>query len=277
MVEHERTGVVDMVTWSFSRVTMWVPAFIVCIILYEVFNRYVLASGTYWVNEMSLWAAGATYLTAGLYSMQQRSHIRIFILYDMAPLWLRRTFDVLGVICVFIFAGAVVYGGYTETTSKFLRWERFGTVFDPPIPATIKPLILLLMVVLAVQALSNLIRDWPAHPIVRKTFDLLAWALIVGGAVFGVFSLVALLNGGEGVPAHNIPTVWLYAMIAFLVIVGGLATYGLKDFNVTPVPVVEDHDPAAEVDRDALGLAVTGLPQETLSGNPPIPGKKNHP
>ena len=295
MVEHERTGVVDLVTWSFSRVAMWAPAFIVLIILYEVFNRYVLGSGTYWVNEMSLWVAGGVYLTAGLYAMQQRSHIRIFVLYDMAPRWLRKVFDVIGVFCVIVFAAAVVWGSYIEATDKFLRWERFGTVFDPPIPATLKPLILLLMVVLAVQAISNLIRDWPSRPAVRKTFDALAYALIVTGILVGLWKLTRLLIGAEGAPAHNIPTAWLVAMIAFLLVIGGLATVGLvRDWDRTPVPVEESHDPADEVDFDraTLGLdpelqpsEVSGLPDETLAGNPPIPadpadewpGKKNHP
>lgn len=164
MVEHERTGWVDLITWSFSRVAMWVPAFIVAIMFYEVILRYVFAAPTLWVNEMSLWLAGGVYLTAGLYAMQQRSHIRIFVLYDLAPRWMQKFFDVLSVLCVCIFAFAVVWGGYGEAKAKLMRWETFGTAFDPPIPATIKPLILVTMVVLAIQAVSNLVHDWNREP-----------------------------------------------------------------------------------------------------------------
>lgn len=160
MIEHERTGPVDVVTWGFSRIAMWATAFVVCIIFYEVTLRYVFSSPTLWVNEMSLWIAGGIYLTAGLYSLQQRSHIRITILYDAAPRWLRKTFDCLSVACVVIFAIAVVWGGYGEAKAKLLRWETFGTAFDPPIPATIKPLILLTLVLLAIQSVSNLYFDW---------------------------------------------------------------------------------------------------------------------
>ncbi|MEN8195072.1 MAG: TRAP transporter small permease subunit, partial [Pseudomonadota bacterium] len=78
MVEHERTGPVDLLTWGFSRIAMWAPAFVVTIMFYEVVMRYVFVKPTLWVNEMSLWVAGGIYLTAGLYAMQQRSHIRIF-------------------------------------------------------------------------------------------------------------------------------------------------------------------------------------------------------
>ena len=100
MVEHERTGPVDLLVWGISRITMWLPVFIVSIIFIEVTLRYVFQAPTLWVNETSLWVAGMVYMTAGLYSMQQRSHIRIFILYDLAPLWLRRVFDILSTICV---------------------------------------------------------------------------------------------------------------------------------------------------------------------------------
>ena len=78
------------------------------IMFYEVVMRYVFEEPTLWVNEMSLWLAGMIYLFAGLYAMQQRSHIRIFILYDMVPRWLQRVFDVISTLFICCFAAAVV-------------------------------------------------------------------------------------------------------------------------------------------------------------------------
>jgi TRAP-type mannitol/chloroaromatic compound transport system permease small subunit len=103
--------------------------------------------------------------------MQQRAHIRIFILYDMCPRWVQRIFDTLSTIFICVFAAAVVYGGTTEAWQKLMRWETFGTAWDPPIPATIKPLILVTLVVLALQALSNLIYDWNREPEVHTPAD----------------------------------------------------------------------------------------------------------
>lgn len=160
MEEHKRTGPLDWVTWSISRVAMWLPMCIVTIIFFEVMMRYVFGSPTMWVNETSLWIAGALYLLAGIYSMQQRSHIRIYILYDLCPRWLRRTCDVISVFCIVVFAVALIWGGFDDALRKFLTWEKFGTKFDPPIPATLKPLILITMAILALQAISNLIYDW---------------------------------------------------------------------------------------------------------------------
>jgi len=160
VIEHQRKGWVDAVTWRFSRVAMLMPAFIVAIMIYEVFMRYVLERPTTWVTEMSLWVGGWIYLTAGIYAMQQRSHIRITVLYDIVPRWLRRVFDIISVVLIVLWAIATVWGGFNEAWDALIRWERFGTAWDPPIPATNQMLILVVMVVIAIQAVSNLFTDW---------------------------------------------------------------------------------------------------------------------
>lgn len=160
MKEHERTGPMDLFSWGLSRVAMWAVPFIVIIIFIEVTLRYAFASPTLWVNETSLWVAGGVYLIAGSYALQQRNHIRIFLFYDMAPLGLRRLFDVISTVCFCLFAFGIIWGGFNEALTRLLNWERFGTAFNPPIPATMKPLILLTMALMAVQAVSNLINDW---------------------------------------------------------------------------------------------------------------------
>lgn len=256
MIEHKATGPVDRVTWTFSRVAMWMPAAIVVIIFYEVFVRYVLFQPTLWANEMSLWIGGAIYVTSGLYAMQQRSHIRIFILYDMAPLWMRRVFDVLSVLCVCIFVAAVIWGGYGEATAKFWRWETFGTAFDPPIPATNKPLVLVTLGFLAFQAISNLVRDWPSNPLVRKTFDMLSVVMLL---LFAWMVLPALLAGAE--EGSRVPGGWRLGLGIVLAAAVVISIWGLfRDFNVTPEPAVEAHDPSEEIDLS---------PNEVLTGRPP--------
>lgn len=108
MVEHERRGWLDEITWRISRVAMVMVAVIVIIMMYEVFMRYVLEKPTIWVNEMSLWLGGWVYLSSGLYAMQQRSHIRITILYDIVPEWLKKIFEILSTLFIVLFAAATV-------------------------------------------------------------------------------------------------------------------------------------------------------------------------
>ncbi|MCG8360383.1 MAG: TRAP transporter small permease [Kiloniellales bacterium] len=175
MVEHEPTSWVDYISLGISRIAMLLVAVIVAIIFFEVVMRYIFERPTLWVNEMSLWLGGMIYLLAGLYVMQQRGHIRIFILYDIVPRWLQRVFDLLSTLFICTFAAAIVYGGFGEAWQKLLRWETFGTAWDPPIPATMKPLILITVVLIALQAVANLICDWnrgkEVHDLAKEVAD----------------------------------------------------------------------------------------------------------
>ncbi|RVT86628.1 TRAP transporter small permease [Rhodobacteraceae bacterium CCMM004] len=154
----------DRLSLFLGRCTMLLIVALVSVMFYEVVLRYVFERPTLWANEMSLWMAGFIFLLSGLYAMQQRSHIRIFLLYDAMPRWLQRICDVISTSLIVVFAFAMVWGGYTEAAQKLMRWETFGTAFDPPIPATLKPMILLIICIVAVQAVVNLIVDWSRGP-----------------------------------------------------------------------------------------------------------------
>ena len=154
----------DRISLFIGRITMMIILIIVIVMTYEVFVRYVLEKPTLWANELSLWLAGFVFMLAGLYAMQQRSHIRIYLLYDVCPRWLQRLFDVISTTFIVLFAIALIYGAYGEASQKLLRWETFGTAFDPPLPATLKPMLLLVMTLVAVQAIVNLFADWNKEP-----------------------------------------------------------------------------------------------------------------
>jgi TRAP-type mannitol/chloroaromatic compound transport system permease small subunit len=169
--EYEDWGVADKLSVFIGRVTMVIIAAMVCVMVYEVVLRYALEKPTLWANEMTLWMAGFVFILSGLYAMQQRSHIRIFLLYDICPRWLQRVFDCISTLLIVTFAFFLFWGGFKEANDKFLRWETFGTAFDPPIPATLKPLILIVVALVALQAIANLIRDWNKAPEVHTAAD----------------------------------------------------------------------------------------------------------
>jgi TRAP-type C4-dicarboxylate transport system permease small subunit len=155
----ERTFL-DHVILGIAHVTKFLTMFIVIIIFYEVVSRYAFAAPTLWVNEMSLWVASAIYLFAGLYTMQLRAHIRITAFYDAVSRPVQRVFDVIAVLVLLCFAATLVHGAWTRANDPLWRWEKFGTAWNPPIPATIKPLLLIVFALVAIQAINNLIIDW---------------------------------------------------------------------------------------------------------------------
>jgi TRAP-type mannitol/chloroaromatic compound transport system permease small subunit len=163
-LEYAEWGVFDRVSVFIGRVTMLLVVLMVSVMIFEVVLRYVFERPTLWANELTLWIAGFLFLFAGLYAMQQRSHIAIYLGYDLMPRWAQRLANVLTVIFILLFNAALIWGGWGEAKAQFLRWETFGTAFDPPIPATLSPMILIVVTLVSIQAVSNLIRDWNREP-----------------------------------------------------------------------------------------------------------------
>ena len=171
-IEYTQWRGIDRFAIFVGRVTMIMIISLTLIMLYEVFLRYVLERPTLWANELTLWIAGFVFLCAGFYGMQQRSHIRIFLLYDVVPRWCQRLFDTIWVVLFLIFAFFLVYGSFHQVfVTKFYKWEMFGTAFDPPIPATVQPMVLIIVTLVALQALANLISDWNKEPEVHSAAD----------------------------------------------------------------------------------------------------------
>ena len=150
----------DKITLFLSHTIKFLIPVIVLVMLYEVFVRYILFKPTMWANELSLWLAGVVYLIGGIYAMRLRCHIRIVMLYDIVSRKTQRIFDLIAVIILVLYALAVVVGGLPDATMSLMTWERFGTFWDPPIPAVMKPLIIISIVLIALQGVNNLIVDW---------------------------------------------------------------------------------------------------------------------
>lgn len=161
----EPLNAIDHMSLWISRVTMFLVVVIVAAIAYEVVLRYFFRAPTLWANELSLWLGGMSYLFAGLYAMQQRNHIRITALYDVVPPKVKITFDAISTLCIVAFAVAVCVGGFPSAWRSFSTWERFGTAWNPPIPAVVKPSILVVTALIAVQAVNNFIKElWYGPP-----------------------------------------------------------------------------------------------------------------
>lgn len=142
-----------------SRVTMFLVAAIVCAIAYEVAARYFFRAPTLWANELSLFLGGMSYLFAGLFAMQQRAHIRVTALYEHVSTTVKRVFDAIALVCVLTFSVGLVIGGFPSAWRSLSTWERYGTAWNPPIPAVLKPLILVVVALVAIQAINNFVVD----------------------------------------------------------------------------------------------------------------------
>ncbi|NKB77935.1 MAG: TRAP transporter small permease subunit [Gammaproteobacteria bacterium] len=164
-MEFQQWRPIDRIAMFVGRITMVLIISMTGVMLYEVFLRYTFESPTLWANELTLWIAGFVFLFSGFYAMQQRCHIRIFLLYEAVPRWIQHIFDIISVALIWVFAFFLIYGSFKQVfIVKFYRWEMFGTAFDPPIPATLQPMVLIVVALIAIQAAINLISDWNLEP-----------------------------------------------------------------------------------------------------------------
>jgi TRAP-type mannitol/chloroaromatic compound transport system permease small subunit len=150
---------IDHINLWISRIAMLLVVMIVIAIAYEVVARYFFRAPTIWANELSLFLGGISYLFAGLFAMQQRAHIRITALYDIVSPRTQRIFDFIGLLCIIFFAAGVAIGGFPSAWRSLITWEKFGTAWNPPIPAVLKPLVIVVTVLVAIQAINNWVVD----------------------------------------------------------------------------------------------------------------------
>ena len=150
---------VDRFNTFVCKAAMMLTAVAVVITFYEVVLRYVFGKPTLWVNELTLWMGSVIFLMAGVYAMQRRSHIRITAVYDLMPPRLKLACDAFSTLVVAAYAAIMIAAGYEVAWKTLISWERFGTFWNPPIPATVKPLVLIATGLVAVQAINNLFAD----------------------------------------------------------------------------------------------------------------------
>lgn len=139
----------------------WIFVAIVAVTLYEVVARYVFDAPTIWANELTLFLCAIVFLWSGLYIIRRDEHLRISIVYDLSPPWLRRVFDAAALACALVFFGAIAWFGFPSSWRAMVAWELYGTAWDPPIPAVLKPLLVVIAAAMAVTAVVNFVRRRP--------------------------------------------------------------------------------------------------------------------
>jgi TRAP-type C4-dicarboxylate transport system permease small subunit len=126
---------------------------------YEVLLRYVFGAPTIWAHEMTILLCAIGYLLAGAYTLERRGHIAITLLYDRARPGVRRVLDAINGLIMIAYFLALALATYKRAWTSLTTWEGTGTSFNAPLPAVLMPLLLLASVLLALQALVNLIED----------------------------------------------------------------------------------------------------------------------
>ena len=148
-------------TTAFNLKLSWFYAAAVLVTGYEVVMRYGLNQPTIWVHDMAIALCATAFVFAGAYAMVNHQHIRITSIYDNFPPRVRAAVDVLHALLTLIFLVALIYGTTIQAHRSVALMETSGRAWDVPIPAILKTVLalgVLLMAVLTADRLARAIR-----------------------------------------------------------------------------------------------------------------------
>lgn len=110
----------------------WLFFLIGAMLTYEVVARYFFNAPTIWAEEMSraflIWAV----FLACAALLRSDDHIRVTVVLDLAPEWLKRVARVVSLLFVAVISGFVAWNGIGIAAGSFEVGRTTGTMLDFP-------------------------------------------------------------------------------------------------------------------------------------------------
>ncbi len=159
LLVHTRfTDLIDRVNgWVGEFVCYW-SAIAVFAYYYEVLARYVFNSPTNWAHESMFLMFGMQYLISGGYTYREDGHVRVDVIYLHLPVRARAVVDIVTSVFFFLFAGALLWTGWSFMMDSIRVWEVSFTEWAIqywPVKSTMALGALLILL----QGTSKLIKD----------------------------------------------------------------------------------------------------------------------
>jgi TRAP-type mannitol/chloroaromatic compound transport system permease small subunit len=103
------TSAITALNRWFFRVTVWMMAIVVPVMLYEVVARYVFNAPTVWGMELAVLVFGPYFLFGGPYLLHLKGHVTLDIARQrMSARWQHRM-DLLNYPVIIVFCGILLY------------------------------------------------------------------------------------------------------------------------------------------------------------------------
>jgi TRAP-type mannitol/chloroaromatic compound transport system permease small subunit len=149
---------IDRISEQSGKAVSFLVIFLVFVILYEIFVRYLFNSPTIWAHEIAQMIYGAYVILLGAYVLQRRGHVNVDILYNRFRPRTRAIIDLFTWLLFFYFCGLLLLKGGEMAWDSLLVRETEPTSFAPPV-YPIKMMIPLGALLILLQGLAKFIRD----------------------------------------------------------------------------------------------------------------------
>jgi len=150
--------VVETVNYRTGRFAMYLLFVMMAILLWSSVTK-VFRVPAIWTLEMAQFTLVAYYLLGAPYSLQLGSNVRMDLLYARLSARSRARWDVFTVFCLLFYLGVMLWGAVESTVYSFEVGERNPTAWRPYL-WPLKLVICLAFVLMILQAVAHLIRDW---------------------------------------------------------------------------------------------------------------------
>jgi TRAP-type mannitol/chloroaromatic compound transport system permease small subunit len=150
---------IERLTGTFGVVAALIVAPLIIATVYEVFSRYLFNAPTIWAYEIAYMAMGTNFLLGAAYTLRERGHIRIDLLYAKFPPRVRALIDTIGYAGLFLpVAFWLSLGLWRYAEHAFLTGETSGDSAWNPIIWPFRMVFFAGFILLALQATAELIK-----------------------------------------------------------------------------------------------------------------------
>jgi TRAP-type mannitol/chloroaromatic compound transport system permease small subunit len=126
---------------------------------YEVFSRYVLGEPTLWAFEVGTMIMGTHFLIGLAYTLREGEHVRVDLFYVHASRKVQAVIDTFTYVALLLPLTAwLSFGFANKVIAAYESQERSGVSAFNPVIWPFRAVMLLAVVLLALQALAQLLR-----------------------------------------------------------------------------------------------------------------------
>ncbi|MCM5681841.1 TRAP transporter small permease subunit [Schlegelella sp. S2-27] len=141
------------------RLTVWLMAIVVPVMLYEVVCRYLFNAPTVWAMELAVLLFGPYFLLGGPYLLHLRGHVALDLAHArMSPAW-RRRMDLLNYPVIIVFCAILLYFSLPSALNAWAYRETSFSAWNPPI-WPVKAAVPLALLLMLLQALVEWLTVW---------------------------------------------------------------------------------------------------------------------
>lgn len=156
------TAAIERITGRAGLAAAWLVMLLALATCYEVFSRYLLNAPTLWAYEVGYMATGSNFILGMAYTLRERGHIRIDVLYSRFSARMQAVVDVVGLV-FFLLPTAfwLSLKLWTYAYDSYLIGETTGESAWNPVVWPFRAVFFIGFALLCAQGVVELRKAWP--------------------------------------------------------------------------------------------------------------------